>query len=273
MGEQKRRDPPTVGAGGPKEGYVSDDKCSRYDTLPQVWPWKGTPTAYLVLGCLAHHAYKRSEECWPSSARLAELTGLSPRSVFRALRDLEEAGHIERNPTPGKSTRYRLQSTRATGDTPPVPLVAHEEEEEKKKKWKKTLSPPPPSRETAGSGRELKKDRRREDDFNAFWTAYPKKKAKGGAREAWAKSAREGKLPALSVLLEAVEAQKRSRQWQDEGGRFIPHPATWLRGERWADELEPATRSGWHPDPAADFPEDPGDVFTSGVGPASEVAN
>jgi hypothetical protein len=23
-----------------------------------------------------------------------------------------------------------------------------------------------------------------------------------------------------------------------DGGKYIPHPATWLRGERWDDELE-----------------------------------
>ena len=25
-----------------------------------------------------------------------------------------------------------------------------------------------------------------------------------------------------------------------EGGRYIPHPATWLNGRRWEDEINPA---------------------------------
>lgn len=40
----------------------------------------------------------------------------------------------------------------------------------------------------------------------------------------------------LEVMLAAIEAQARSRQWQDEGGRFIPNPATWLNQGRWQDE-------------------------------------
>lgn len=36
----------------------------------------------------------------------------------------------------------------------------------------------------------------------------------------------------------AIAAQRRSRQWLDEGGRFVPNPATWLNQERWDDEPE-----------------------------------
>ena len=44
---------------------------------------------------------------------------------------------------------------------------------------------------------------------------------------------------ALPVLLEALEKQKKSAQWVKDGGVFIPHPATWLNGKRWEDELLP----------------------------------
>ena len=76
--------------------------------------------------------------------------------------------------------------------------------------------------------------RAREDDeiFDAFWSAYPKKVGKGDARRAF------GKVPksVWPKLVPAVEAQKNSRQWQEEGGRFIPNPATWLNQGRWDDE-------------------------------------
>lgn len=75
--------------------------------------------------------------------------------------------------------------------------------------------------------------------FDQFWTAYPRKAGKGAARHAW----KTGKLTEkLDAILAAVEKQKASEQWRKEGGQFIPHPATWLRQERWEDEvLSPPT--------------------------------
>ena len=42
-------------------------------------------------------------------------------------------------------------------------------------------------------------------------------------------------------MLTAIEAQKGSAQWQENGGQFIPHPATWLNGHRWEDEVRQGT--------------------------------
>ena len=41
-------------------------------------------------------------------------------------------------------------------------------------------------------------------------------------------------------MLAAIEKQKQSAQWQDNGGQFIPHPSTWLNQRRWEDELPKA---------------------------------
>ena len=41
----------------------------------------------------------------------------------------------------------------------------------------------------------------------------------------------------VEVLLTAIEDQKKSAQWTKDNGQFIPHPATWLNGKRWEDEL------------------------------------
>jgi len=75
--------------------------------------------------------------------------------------------------------------------------------------------------------------------FEAFWKAYPKKTGKLAAQRAWKKI----KSPATSLpeFLAALEKQKKSDQWTNENGRFIPNPATWLNQGRWMDELSPAT--------------------------------
>jgi len=69
-------------------------------------------------------------------------------------------------------------------------------------------------------------------DFDAFWSAYPRKKDRKRAQSAFAKV----KVP-ISTLLAAIETQKRSPEWQKDGGAYIPHPSTWLNGQRWEDEM------------------------------------
>lgn len=77
-----------------------------------------------------------------------------------------------------------------------------------------------------------------DNSFDDFWSAYPKKVAKGDARKAWEQTKKI--RPELDKVLHAVKEQCRSDQWMKEGGKFIPHPATWLRAERWDDELSVA---------------------------------
>jgi 2'-5' RNA ligase len=74
------------------------------------------------------------------------------------------------------------------------------------------------------------------DDFQEFWNVWPKRCAKADARKAWAQT--KDIRPELTNLLNAVKAACKTESWMKDGGKYIPHPATWLRGERWDDELE-----------------------------------
>lgn len=80
--------------------------------------------------------------------------------------------------------------------------------------------------------------------FSAFWDAYPRKKSKGQAEKAWARLPLDGALQGL--ILAAVERAKASADWQREGGKFIPYPATWLNARGWEDELQPAVKETFH---------------------------
>lgn len=73
------------------------------------------------------------------------------------------------------------------------------------------------------------------DDFETFWKAYPKKKAKGTAERAFEKAI---KKTDLQTILTAIDVQKKSAQWKEKDGQFIPYPATWLNAECWNDEVE-----------------------------------
>lgn len=74
--------------------------------------------------------------------------------------------------------------------------------------------------------------------FPEFWTAYPRKVGKGEARKVWTRLKVNGRLP---EILAAIEEHKKSDQWCKDGGQYIPHPATWLRQERWDDSLKVET--------------------------------
>lgn len=72
--------------------------------------------------------------------------------------------------------------------------------------------------------------------FEVFWNAYPKKVKKQNAIKAFERLQVDDEL--LARMLDALEVQKQSNQWTKEGGQFIPHPATWLNGQQWEDEME-----------------------------------
>ena len=74
-----------------------------------------------------------------------------------------------------------------------------------------------------------------EDSFNTFWKEYPRKVGKGAARKSFEKAMKKADL---KTILDAVKAQRQSPQWTKDDGQFIPHPATWLNQERWADEVQ-----------------------------------
>ena len=74
--------------------------------------------------------------------------------------------------------------------------------------------------------------------FEAFWRAYPRKVGKDAAFRVWKRKKHE--LPPPDELAAILARQCHCEQWQRDGGQYIPHPATWLNGGRWQDELEPS---------------------------------
>ena len=76
------------------------------------------------------------------------------------------------------------------------------------------------------------------DDFDAFWNAYPRKTGKTQASKAWSKLKQVDRTKAVDILPTHVAYWHRA----GTATQFIPHPATWLNGRRWEDEL-PSTSS------------------------------
>lgn len=70
------------------------------------------------------------------------------------------------------------------------------------------------------------------DLFDSFWVLYPKKNAKLDARKAWRAIA-----PELYVDIIIATAAWRLVWLKRDEMQYVPLPASWLRGERWEDEL------------------------------------
>ena len=70
--------------------------------------------------------------------------------------------------------------------------------------------------------------------FEVFWAAYPKKEGKGACRRWWKNHKPDDVL--LDHMLAKIEQAKLTQKWMEQGGKFIPMPATWLNEERWDDE-------------------------------------
>ena len=80
-------------------------------------------------------------------------------------------------------------------------------------------------------------------EFENWYRAYPKHVGRGQALKAY-RTARK-KADAEALLQAAIAAKRRFSGTSPE---FIPHPATWLNGERWLDQMPEA-----QPPPKQDF--------------------
>ncbi len=70
--------------------------------------------------------------------------------------------------------------------------------------------------------------------FENFWSSYPRKTGKGGARKVFLKAIKTHEPEKI------IQAAKQFASTNKSDPEFTPHPATWLNQERWTDEpLEP----------------------------------
>ena len=73
--------------------------------------------------------------------------------------------------------------------------------------------------------------------FEKFWAAYPRKVAKPNALKAW----RAAKVNPEFVM-DGLAKFTASDDWLRDGGKYVPHPATWLNQRRWEDETAVKTK-------------------------------
>ena len=178
-------------------------------------------SARLLLLILAEHLNQNTRRCDPSVATRAREGKTSRRTIPRLLAQLKAAGEIEINAGGGRNHCNSYTITVAENPDKDV-----------------TVSEANPDTRVTRTIRNQKDISHSADDpaFTAFWSAYPRKVAKPAALKAW-RSAKS--RPPLADLLAALDRHKGSEQWQ--AARFVPHPATWINGQRWDDQLPTAS--------------------------------
>lgn len=186
-----------------------------------------------VLIMMANYADEIGK-CWPSLNRLSAETSMSRSTVQLAIKALADAGllRIEQRFQDGVSlpNHYFLNLTGVYRDP-----VYHTDDATEVYRQPDggipTVGTKPikePIKESKSSSKPEKRWQIDDEDFLAFWTAYPRKTAKESARRAWVAATK--RVPAVEIM------NGLARYTFSTDPQFIPHPATWLNQHRWADE-------------------------------------
>ena len=73
-----------------------------------------------------------------------------------------------------------------------------------------------------------------ENKFEEFYKKYSKKVKKQEVKKWFKKNKPSNEL--FSSIMNSLEQFRASKDWQKDGGQFIPYPSTWLNQKRWEDE-------------------------------------
>lgn len=194
----------------------------------------------LLYAIIAGYSQDEESEFYGSLTYLSEMTGCTKRGIIKSLNYLVENEFIIRHNVTVNSintTRYRMnykklsdmeQSSQVVNSVhgvvnsvhTPVNSV-HTENNLNKNNINNNIYISTRAREY-------------ENEFDKFWEAYPKH-TNTSKKEAYKKFCKALEKTDIETILNAIENQKKTRQWI-EG--FIPMATTWLNQERWEDEVE-----------------------------------
>lgn len=231
------------------------------------WAWSQKdlrPAEKLVLLSLADRAAEDST-CFPSNKRLQDDTGLDRKTIITCIQALIDRGLVcDTGERRGQTKQIRVLKLVGVGlrenNSPESGTVPKVEQSPKRNSSENGTVPktdietgervpffPPkgPKNGTRNLSGNLPDKRTYQTiahaqvktcAFDEFWAAYPRKKSKGQARRTWENLEKKRELPDLGVILAAIAAAKAGQDWQRDGGKFIPYPATWLNATGWEDE-------------------------------------
>tara|TARA_Y100000114_G_C11732952_1_gene314615 strand:- start:495 stop:1100 length:606 start_codon:yes stop_codon:yes gene_type:complete len=161
------------------------------------------PTTKLVLILLANYCDEK-HSCYPSEKHLANLVGVSDRTIRRCLKELVDKKLISVQAREGTSNRYfvRVDTSVQTVRTP-----------------------------TTNNTKDKTKDKYT-DDFEKFWNLYPRKVNKYATLQKFKVVLKNYDL---DKLLKATFNFAQQTKIDKTEEKFIPHATTWLSQKRYKD--------------------------------------
>ena len=217
--------------------------------------------AKMVYSILCDYA-KEKDHCWPSHDSISKALAVSVSSVKNWLNELRDYKLIAIDRRSYHSCRYYMLRPSNSGNSAPVNALRPDRPkygrfgqtlatERNVKKNKDNTPPLPPAKLRPSVDSSFHEHRKRgggdfvfvNSIFEKFWSVYPRQEAKELARAAWHRLWRQGLLPALEVLVSALDKFRATAMWNKEHGRFIPQLCNWLKGQRWLDEISDAGAS------------------------------
>lgn len=190
------------------------------------------PATKVVLYWIADHHNSETGDCFPSINRLAVLCEMSRRSVETHITALEDQGLLKRKAqyrdTGGKTANsYLLELTGTlenSDDAQNLRMVCE----------KSAHGDTQNLRMNNLVRRNLGKEYNNIDEvFDEFWKHYPRKINKAAAKQSFATALTKEKS---SVIIKGAKEYSESVNLDDL--KFVPHPRTWLRQERWSEKPE-----------------------------------
>lgn len=213
------------------------------------------PTKKVILIALADNA-DDDGKCWPSMSRLCKKTGISTKSTVRKnIKELAELGYISiENRTRINGSLTSNMYTLGGGSKNDLgveinPRVGSEMGVGVGSDLGVLYEPPskPPIEPSPNNDQ---KDL--EIKFNRFWERYPRKIGKKKAKQFFAKINYADSEFWRDFMFGLTEYVNHHEMIKTET-KYIKHPASWINGEHWEDEL-PSANYGEKPtgDPAID---------------------
>ncbi len=189
-----------------RKGMAKADWSARLVLLPNAKKYNRPESPNVVKSWRDHY------DCLPECKLKVE--------AYQALKDLVEGL--------GEAFRKAFAEAFAKG----MPNQEQEQEQEQYQEQEQDISAAPTLANGVQHHQEKTSEEESKGGFDDFWSAYPRKQAKPAALKAWKKI--KPSVGMVKTIIDAIAKHKKSHQWQ-EG--IIPHPATWLNGHRWEDEI------------------------------------
>lgn len=194
-----------------------------------------TPIQRLVLIQIAH----RQPKCFPTVKQLAFEIGVSQEAtVSRATKELAARGLISIERRRKNSSIYRIQVDGFTpmfddGVREVIPMF--DDVLNPRLTTVYTYAPRMSNIQVTNNLTEA--------SFDVFWSVFPKKVNRRGALAEWGKV-----IPILATPEMLISAARTYGEYVKSRGvedRFVLSPVSWLRGERWLDELNFGVDDDW----------------------------